>query len=477
MNNFLHKETKFPHDGVIFYNGITVNWQEKSGGEIAFRIQGKNAFDRLTTTVTRLAKATNQDTQSADALKAIELKIVNQLLAHYRPHAMPDRNGYYAASAGVTRRGRLYVRVNNELHNKHSFAGRGCAETSMLRTCQEDRAKEDVQFQALYLMSGMAERQVGGRLKEKKPGHVSCLCGECRQNLRAHTVAARFIMVPTNDGTMELSLNREAKRPSALQPTEAWEIPYEVMYPLPEYKEMEHEKFDVVRQGYAYVTDTKKKVLPLDTGLPEVPADGVVTLTPEVYEKLKSQYESADFSIEALNEHPTWSNINRTMLQLIKKAYAQHPDRSATHNLEITAVLVKYNTGKFYPSIMVNGELWLPSKPPELPIALANAYNQKGISDVYMMPFDDHQIQREIHAIDHGYAGGHKLKMPDPAGLGRLIKNMNTNDNPQLHVVAPNDGKLGDNALAGMSESFSIREMFGPDFSNPKGAKGVVPRR
>jgi len=38
--------------------------------------------------------------------------------------------------------------------------------------------------------------------------------------------------------------------------------------------------------------------------------------------------------------------------------------------------------------------LWLPSKPPEIPTALSNAYNQKGISAVYIMPFDDHALQK-----------------------------------------------------------------------------------
>jgi hypothetical protein len=119
------------------------------------------------------------------------------------------------------------------------------------------------------------------------------------------------------------------------------------------------------------------------------------------------------------------------LVQLVKQAYAKHKSaKGLDFNIEITAVLVKTNKGEFYPSVLVNGDLWLPSKPPEIPTALSNAYNQVGISEVYTMTFDNFELQNERTDAAAGEGVKHRVKMPDPAGLGRLLKNAEKGKSP-----------------------------------------------
>jgi len=70
--------------------------------------------------------------------------------------------------------------------------------------------------------------------------------------------------------------------------------------------------------------------------------------------------------------------------------------------------------------------------------------------------------------------------MPDPAGIGRLLKNLDAEDKPEICVMGVNDGRLTAKQLIENSISFDARSAFGPDFSNPKrallrtsGAQGV----
>lgn len=467
------KSKDFVHKGDVLVGDEMLRWRESAGGEILFerRQHGK----KLSFSVSELGL----DEHS-------ELQLTRKLLMHYRPHAIPDRNGYYAASIGITDDGKMMVDVNNELNIKHPFAGRGCSETGMLRTTQKDQNTPDVQFRKVYLMSGMATKLPDGSLLDKFPGHVSCLCGECRQNLRAHTRNATFMMVPTGDTPAELTINSVANAPSDLKPGEAWEIAYDKMYPLPEQKLSGADSQQAVRNGYIFVTDTSQPPPALKVGLPPIQDimndDGTVTISMTDYRRMRRAYESADLAIDGLRDHPTIENINRALMQIIKKAYNQHEYKMVNgRNLEINVVLVKTNSGDFFPGITVNGEMWLPNKPPELPGALANAYNDSGISHIYMMTFNDRQICDEMAQWHQGVPEGHSCKMPDPAALGRVIKNLLPTDNPSVTVFPPNDTGLSEEKLMQLSHTINVRESFGPDFANPKRtisrAEAVVPAR
>lgn len=451
----------FPYKGIISVGEKALEWRETAGGEIKFKWQRGDKKNIASLSDLKLSRLE-------------ELQLVRKILKHYRPHAIPDRNGYYAASVGVADDGKMMVDVNNELHIRHPFAGRGCSETGMLRTTQKDKNTPFVQFRRVYLMSGVATKMPDGSLHDKHPGHVACLCGECRQNLRDHTQNATFIMVPTGDEPKELSLNSAATSADQLNTGEAWDISHALMYPLPEYKELPIASREVIKKAYSFILDASAPASALNVGLADVqdvinPDGATVTIPIADYQRLLQAYKSADLSIKALHDHPTLENINRSMMQLIKKAHQQHAYKMREgRNLEISVVLVRTNNGDFYPGMTVNGELWLPTKPPEMPTALANAYNDSGISEVYMMTYNDAQIRSEMDHWSKGGQLGHACKMPDPAALGRLLKNLLPSDNPNITILPPNDTTLTAAQLMELAHVVNARKSFGPDFSNPK---------
>jgi cytidine deaminase len=451
----------FAHHGTIAIGDRNFLWKEKDGGEIILKEDKDQEFHRFGD----FLAGTPNKAASTPAASDMEIHIINKLLAHYRQNALPDENGYYAASAGIDSNGRLFVAVNNETVIKHAFAGRGCAETTMLRHCQEAVGKADVELSKVYLMSGRAKKMPNGGLKEEGAGSWSCLCGECRQNLRAHTKNADFIILPTNDGSKTLKLS-EALSPSNLKPFNAWKIPHNQLYPLPEYRELDSLLSRHVWDGYEAVTLDKAPIPAFST---ELPVD-ISQLTPELYTKLRNAYERADTAIPALADNPSFTNINRALVQLVKQAYAKHKKSNGVlPNIEITAVLVKTDKGEFYPSVLVNGELWLPSKPPEIPTALSNAYNQVGISEVYTMTFDNYQLQNERSDAQSGEGVKHRIKMPDPAGLGRLLKNAGKGKSPLLRVIPINNGMLDEQLLRAISEPLiDVSQAFGPGYSSNK---------
>jgi len=163
------RKEKFPHKGDFEFEALSIQWKEVPGGEIQFKLSeqaDKDSYVKLSTLIKQLE--TNPQISQSITSDDMELAIVNKLMAHYRPHALPDENSYYAASAGVTDRGKLFVAVNNEIVIKHAFAGRGCAETTMLRKVQESEGAE-TQLSALYLSSGIASKQPNGMLIDKNP--------------------------------------------------------------------------------------------------------------------------------------------------------------------------------------------------------------------------------------------------------------------------------------------------------------------
>ncbi|MDX2094831.1 MAG: hypothetical protein SFW64_02705 [Alphaproteobacteria bacterium] len=440
------------HSGEVTVSGASIHWERSGSGEILFaRGSGEPA------SFSALNLSAND-----------ELALVNYLLAHYRPSALPDAQGYYAASAGITVGGQLFVGVNNEQAIKDPFAGRGCAETSVLQQMQQATGDKDVQIAKSYLMAGKAVRRQDGTLQEEAPGHLSCPCGECRQNYRAHSKDATFFIIPTNDGTADLTINQTAKSSSELQENEVWAIGHNTLYPWPEYKHLAIDNNAVVRDGYLYITNTKTPAVPLETGLPEISAEdrqrGFIAIAPAQYERLKNAYVKPDLALPALKDNPGLENINRAMLGLIKEAYAAHTNRK---NLEVTVMLVQNKQGDFYASVNIKGE-GLPAKAPPAQAALANGLNQIGIRAAYMMTFNEAQILGEINAANGASAEGHRLKMPNPADLGRLIKNMNGDDDVKLTVIPINNGRLTEAKLEEISDPIPLRTAFSPAFTSPK---------
>lgn len=450
----------FSAHGQFDLAGRTIHWKETERGDIVLKEGNDANFHSFSDFIAPLKTSVAQSGRPID----VQLNIVNKLLAHYRPHAIPDDNGYYAAAAGVCEDGRLFVAVNNEKVIKDGFEGRGCAETKVLARCIEATGNPNVQIKPLYLTSGRARLLPSGALRDDMPGSWSCLCGECRKNERAHTLGGEFIMIPTNDGS-KILVQAEAGDASELKPNQAWRIPYNQLYPTPEYRTLSADDSELVIDGYDAITDRAHNIPKLDTDLPANAKD----LTPEQYERLRSGYEQPDTTIPALNDNPSFTNINRTMLHLIKQAYWHHAVREHVPNMEITAVIVKTDKGEFYPSVLVNGDLWLPSKPHEIPVALTNAYNQRGYGEIYMMTFDNYQLQNERTDKSQGVEVSHKVKNPDPKGLGRLIKNMKQDQTASMHVIPINDGTLSEEVLHRISGSaLDVRVAFGPEFTNPK---------
>lgn len=440
-----------PREGRLRVNGRHISWRENGMSEVLVEVMPG-----------RFSKFSDLGLSPAE-----EMEFVNGLLAKQRTYAMPDMNAYFAASAGVTREGHLFVALNNEVHIKDAFEGRGCAETSVLRKAQDGTQDEQVQFKALYLLSGMAKHQPDYALEDKQPGHVACLCGECRQNLRPHTDAGtRFIMLPTNDASKPLA---------APQPTpeegKPWLISYEQMYPVPALLHREApELAEVVRKGYLFMADSSKKAPGLTAGLPGFRANGMgqVSVDMSVMQELLRAYTQVDYSSPALERDSSPANINRAMVQLMKKAYAEH----AAHvpegkSLKITVVMLKADDGKCYPGVSVEGAGWLPSKPQVMATALNNAGNHIGFSQVYMMTLDTAQIEEEMGAAKGGFSG-HRFAAPNPAALGRLIKNLHKGQNPSITLLPVNDGTLTDHDISTLSHTLDARAAFGPGFSNPK---------
>lgn len=476
-NPHMSRSSAFAHQGKFSLNGQLIEWREKAGGEIIFKRLNVSPTEKRSYVLDVLVERMLPD-GSAEEIKKTRLAVVNKILAHYRPHALPDANGYYAASAAVVARGdhdkgTLYVAVNNEHKIKQPFVGRGCGETSVLGKCQLGTGDKDVQLRELYLMSGRASKKPSGTLQDSEPLHVACLCGECRHNLRAHTQHATFYMLPTNSGELDIQVNATAKNAAELASGEVWELDHATMYPLPEYRDLSPEKADLIMAGYDYIADTTREPLPLKTWIDDVPMeDGRRKYTDEQLQRLERQFGTVTTSMPALKEKPTLENVNRAMLQLIKEAYTAHAGNEKQGDLEITTIVVKTKKGDYFSSVLVDGEGWLPSKPHEVPIALTNAYNQRDIVEVYMMTFDEAQMRTEKQRFDEEEEVSPRIKLPNPLGLGRLLKNMHQEDNPMLHVLPINDGTLDEEALLALADPpIDVREAFGPGFAHPKHTK------
>ena len=407
-------------------------------------------------------------------------------MAHWRPQANPDENNYYAAAAGIDSTGRLYLAANNEHIIKDPFEGRGCAETAMLDKFHRKTGEEDVVFKALYLMSGKIDslKSVKPKIFNEPTGAVSCLCGECRRNMREHmdvrsnSGSGTFFMVPTNDGSAELTINADAKSASEFKVNgkEAWQLSVEQMYPLPKEMPCNDEQKSAAVKGYD-VLKNEDKMPPLKTDFDNIFENGVVggvlQITQGVVATVSSFIDAFRFptmSMVGLNAKPMPENINRGLLHLIKDAYDAHKDTiPGGKNLKITAVIIKSteNPAKFYPATMVEGEGWLPSKPQVFATALSNMGNRKGIAEVYVMNFDKNKLDDASRAGSNG--SPYTEAIPDPAMIGRLLKNMNSRDKPNIHIIPVNDGTSNESALQEiMLKPINAREAFGPGYLNPK---------
>jgi cytidine deaminase len=371
----------------------------------------------------------------------------------------------------VTQDGHLFMALNNEVHIKDGFSGRGCAETSVLRRAQDGLHREDVQFKSVYLLSGMGKKQGDGKVVDVQPGHVACLCGECRENMRSHTSRdTRYIMLPVTDGTVAMTLPQG--QDSDVREGQPRLISYDSMYPLPlQVRKTSQELADVVRKGYLFITDGTDKMPFVQTKMPAFMTDGSghVRMHASVLQELMRAYQRVDFSSPALEQNSSPSNINRAMVRLVKQAYAEHAKHIPEgKNLKITVVMLKADDGKCYPGVNVEGPGWLPSKPQVFATALNNAANHIGFTEAYMMTFDSQQILGEMSAANAG-VHEHQFAVPTPAGLGRLIKNLHGGDNPTITLLPVNDGALSDDDISKFGQNFNIREAFGPGFSHPKG--------
>ena len=471
---------EFPHFGMAKGNDIWFAWKQKEGGEIVFQLgneKGLHIGDLMKKICAPAATAAQRD--------VAQLEIVNQILVHYRPHAIPDGNGYHAGSAGVDAAGRLFVDVNDEEAVVDGFAGRGCGETDVKRTYQKGTGITDVKFDVLYLMSGMATKLPNGKLQEKEHGHVACLCGECRQNMRGH--ARRFVMIPVNDGQRHLTINKVAKSAKELKKNEAWEISEERMYPLP--RNVPIEMFpDMLKAGFDYVTNSECAIVPMQTPSTEIAADAIsqdghVTLSPAQFARLQRSHQQTHGAIEALEENPSITNINIALQQQVKDVYAAHKDKltedrkdksGEARNLEVTSAVIQMKNGKFYSGKQAMGKGWLQSKPSAYITALNNADNRTGIEAVYMTPFDYLKIQDELAAAKGSNRIIHQQKQPNPADLGRLIKHIMNGDRPKIYIVPPNDCTLSEDALNELiGKPLDIVDVFGPEYSNPKKINGM----
>ena len=422
-----------------------ISWRVNASGEVSFSEAGKNQQQRFGE-----LKLTQQD----------ELALMNTLLNQSRPNAMPNGSQYYAASAVVSDDGHLFLSYNNELNNKDEYNGRGCAETAALGQAQRTLRRADVKLKAVYLMSGQAERLANGALKDKQKGHVACLCGECRDNLRSHTDGdTQFIMMPAG-GQQIVRLNSHAASAAELEAGEGWLISHAQMYPVKEHVENTAEGIaDVVRKGALFTMNTGARAPLINAKLPAFMSDGTgyVRVEKSVLQELLRAYQSVDMSVPALKMNGTLSNINRAMLQLVKRAYAEHAGHVPEgKNLKITAVMMKTDNGEFYPGVSVEGSGWLPVKPQLFASTIGQAGNPIGFTEVYMMTFDSNQLNQEmgLAGAKEGGVNVHQLATPNAASLGRLIKNLNGAENPTITVMPINDGQLGDAELERSSAHF-----------------------
>ena len=401
-----------------------------------------------------------------------ELVLMNQLLAHYRPYGFPDGGNYYTAAAGVTDHGKLFIDITNQKHIVDQFAGRGCAETRMLAKTQDalgTTEHDELQFKAVYLMASKGSKQPDGTIiNEPEHQPIGCLCGECRVNLRHHTRQAKFVMIPANNGTMELTVSHSSDAP-AMGAHIAWEIDHKTMFPLPEYVDLDDSSKAITQSGYDYITQESMQALALKTyvtdALENAPTDGEnVTIPIHIRDLVLKRAAFVTQSLPQLEGNPGLENINRAMLQLMKEAHAAHAGKiTVDNNAEITVVLVKNKKGQFFSATLVDGKDWLAAKPPSSPTALSNAYNQKGFDEVYVMTFNDKQLREEKQA-----KAPHALKIPDPAALNRIIKNLELEEDPIIKTIPLNDGTLTQDALEAISISHSVREAFGPNYVNHK---------
>lgn len=463
----------FAHEGDFILQGKAVYWREKAGGEIVFRFDRKSPYLVLDRMLDEIAP------KDAAGRELVKINTVNKILAHYRPHAMPDENGYYAASGMVVRpnpeeAGTLYVSTNNERQIKDPYTGRGCAETGALGKCQKAMDDPQVPIAEVYLMSGRAKKMRDGSFTDTEPGHVSCLCGECRQNVREHTEHAVFYMLPSNDGSLELTINDGPQCPTSGD--QAWRITPKMLYPLPYYRPLDASYTPFIMAGYDYITDPSAPSLRLKTWIDDVPMDaqGMKQFTLEQQKKLIDEYSIPSMREKPLEEHPTLENMNRTMLGLMKEAYNVHGGARGQKHFEITTVLVQTKSGRIAASVLVNGELWLPSKPNVYVGALTNVLNLRDVEHVYTMTFDKDVMRREQIASDAHEEVRHAVKMPDPAALGRILKNAQGIE-PTLLALPLNDGSLHEEPLRAMADpAINVRKDFGPDFCHPKRDKEAL---
>ena len=233
-----------------------------------------------------------------------------------------------------------------------------------------------------------------------------------------------------------------------------------------------------VLKGYDLLRSAKS-MPPLKTKFPTINwrnggKGNTGTITRAHYVALVNAIENPVMGISVLHKWPEFEleNINRSLLHMVKDAYDAHKNNVPPgKNLKITAIIVKSNERlpKFYPTPFVEGEDWLPSKPNRFAVALSNAANRVGISDVYVMNVDVNKLIT-LKQQTQGIANVHyEEAMPDPAEIGRLLKNMRPDDQTNIHFIPLNDGLLKEAELKEiMLGPRDVRKDLGPGFDSPK---------
>ncbi len=421
-----------------------------------------------------------------DLTEKEKLMVFNRILGDFREERTVGDDGFKIASIGVSTDGRLYIGGNvGETQNSSAFH-RGCAETRMLHISAERDAYEQLgarkkaqnqqeefkprflKFDPIYVM--------GGQLPEIP---IVAPCGDCTETLSKHMAPdARVVLLPVNDGSAELTLNKAAKYARDLKPNQAWDTTIGYLRPLHEIKvkplvaNMQRAAFDamagriseLLAAGETHLASAQlpqnfaKPVLGSVTArllqeqsLPEAPP--LSTLNAVLYNQIEAAaYDrvrgilnkrgDSDYSIE---------NVKAVMASEIKN---------------IRAVALQTDSGKLYSGLAVASSIDKAGISAEIQAA-GNANREmgsQGVLRVVSMEFAPEKIDKDV------------VRTSTKSSVERLVKRRSKLTHTVDFKFLPlNGGDLSDTALNTIKHHHTAEELFPGYFTGKASQRATTP--
>jgi cytidine deaminase len=397
--------------------------------------------------------------------------VFNRILAKVRTRSdHPD--GIYSAALAITQNGQMFVASNAQ--RQHEFH-KDCAEINTINAITQLVGSQE-KIARLYLMIGF-----NTPTKDTPPEQLErpfAPCGKCMDTLHScSTPEAMITMLPTNDGTLPLSLNLTAHHVEELKAGEAWQTRISNLMIDKDITLSDKEK-EYAHAGWQALTKeptphralterevnrlfvAKRKLTPQETELK--------ALIIQTVSNAGTRRESE----AALDIDHSPAGINHFMVQRIQDAYRKRspiegkPGEHAVNS--IRCVVLRLADGTFHTATEVEG--------PE-----ENAVPHAGVTAVAAtrhlhQPITDAWVMRVSKKdIDEG-----KLYTSPKEELERLYKRRSQHENDadikghpvnssiNIHYISFNNGTLKSREVEEITHHYFIEDIFTSRFKGSR---------